>query len=201
MATNGRYKQVSMRFDGKLEEWNDDRGFGFITPLRGGDPVFVHISAFQSDGRRPRIGELLSFEVEPATDGKRRAVSVQRPGHKQLRTTHTPEPRHTGHGARSSWAGLAVAALLVVSGVYACTQFAGGDSRRAAASRPTSSPTTHQFTPAASSFRCDGRTRCSQMTSCEEAKFFLKSCPGVEMHGDHNGIPCETQWCTNSLGR
>ncbi len=190
-----------MRFDGKLKEWNDDGGFGLITPLRGGDPVFVHISAFQSDGRRPRIGELLSFEIEPAAEGKRRAVSVQRPGHKQLRSTHTPEPRHTGQGARSSWAGLAVAAVLVVGGVYAYTQSSSGDSRRAAASGSSSSPATLHSAPAPSSFRCDGRTRCSQMTSCEEAKFFLKSCTGVEMDGDRDGIPCETQWCTGGMGR
>lgn len=44
-------------------------------------------------------------------------------------------------------------------------------------------------------FRCDGRRRCAQMTSCEEAKFFLAYCPGVEMDGDHDGIPCEQQWC------
>ena len=44
-------------------------------------------------------------------------------------------------------------------------------------------------------FRCDGRTRCTQMTSCEEARFFLKHCPGVEMDGDGDGVPCETQWC------
>ncbi|HEV2708378.1 MAG TPA: excalibur calcium-binding domain-containing protein [Pyrinomonadaceae bacterium] len=44
-------------------------------------------------------------------------------------------------------------------------------------------------------FQCDGRTRCSQMTSCAEAMYFLKNCPGVEMDGDRDGIPCEQQWC------
>ena len=48
--------------------------------------------------------------------------------------------------------------------------------------------------PIASSFRCDGRTHCSEMTSCAEAKFFLANCPGVKMdNGD--GVPCESQWC------
>jgi len=44
-------------------------------------------------------------------------------------------------------------------------------------------------------FRCDGRTRCSQMNSCAEARFFLTNCPGTQMDGDHDGIPCEQQWC------
>src|SRR6266508_344273 len=44
-------------------------------------------------------------------------------------------------------------------------------------------------------FRCDGRTRCSQMTSCAEARYFLNNCPGVKMDGDNDGIPCEGQWC------
>lgn len=49
----------------------------------------------------------------------------------------------------------------------------------------------------APSFKCDGRTRCNQMTSCEEATFFLNNCPGVKMdsYGHGNGIPCERQWC------
>lgn len=46
-----------------------------------------------------------------------------------------------------------------------------------------------------SSFRCDGRTRCTQMTSCEEATFFLRNCPNVEMDGNNDGVPCERQWC------
>ena len=47
----------------------------------------------------------------------------------------------------------------------------------------------------ASAFKCDGRTHCSQMTSCAEATYFLKNCPGTKMDGDNDGIPCETQWC------
>jgi hypothetical protein len=46
-----------------------------------------------------------------------------------------------------------------------------------------------------SQFKCDGRTHCSQMTSCEEATFFLQNCPGVKMDGDNDSVPCEQQWC------
>jgi hypothetical protein len=47
------------------------------------------------------------------------------------------------------------------------------------------------------SFRCDGRTYCSQMTSCEEATWFLQNCPGVKMDGEGDGVPCERQWCVH----
>jgi hypothetical protein len=45
---------------------------------------------------------------------------------------------------------------------------------------------------------CDGRTYCSQMTSCEEATWFLRNCPGMKMDGEGDGIPCERQWCPGS---
>lgn len=44
-------------------------------------------------------------------------------------------------------------------------------------------------------FKCDGRTHCSQMTSCAEATYFLRHCPGTQMDGNHDGEPCERQWC------
>jgi hypothetical protein len=44
-------------------------------------------------------------------------------------------------------------------------------------------------------YHCDGRVYCSQMTSCEEAKYFLSHCPGVKMDGNNDGVPCEKQWC------
>jgi Excalibur calcium-binding domain len=49
--------------------------------------------------------------------------------------------------------------------------------------------------PLASPYKCDGRTYCSQMTSCAEATWFLKNCPGTKMDGNHDGVPCEQQWC------
>jgi hypothetical protein len=48
------------------------------------------------------------------------------------------------------------------------------------------------------SFNCDGRTRCPQMRSCEEAEFYLRNCPNVRMDGDTDGIPCEDQWCRHA---
>jgi endonuclease YncB( thermonuclease family) len=47
----------------------------------------------------------------------------------------------------------------------------------------------------ASARRCDGRTYCSQMSSCEEAKWFAQNCPGMKMDGNRDGVPCEKQHC------
>ena len=39
---------------------------------------------------------------------------------------------------------------------------------------------------------CDKKQYCSQMTSCEEAKAYLKQCPNRSyLDGDKDGIPCE----------
>ncbi|MFZ2318500.1 MAG: excalibur calcium-binding domain-containing protein [Pseudomonas sp.] len=50
-------------------------------------------------------------------------------------------------------------------------------------------------TAVSSRYSCDGRTHCSQMTSCEEATYFLRNCPGTQMDGEGDGVPCERQWC------
>ena len=59
---------------------------------------------------------------------------------------------------------------------------------------PLASPNTPD---AQSPFHCDGRTYCSEMSSCAEAKYFLTHCPNVKMDGDNDGVPCESQWCPN----
>jgi cold shock CspA family protein len=190
-----------MRFDGKLDKWNDDRGFGFIAPLRGGDAVFVHISAFQSDGRRPRLGELLSFEVEPAADGKRRAVNVQRPGRSGLKPAGASGAPWRKRSGPSRLPSLVIAVALAAVGAYAYTKYTRVAERVAAPIEAPSSSVTQRPESAITSFRCDGRQHCSQMTSCEEAKFFLKNCPAVKMDGDGDGIPCEQQGCKGPFGR
>ncbi|TOM26639.1 cold-shock protein, partial [Vibrio parahaemolyticus] len=46
-------------------------------------------------------------------------------------------------------------------------------------------------------FSCQGKTYCSEMVSCNEAKFYLSNCPNVKIDGDNDGIPCESQFCGN----
>lgn len=88
--------------------------------------------------------------------------------------------------------------FLIVAGLgwYGYTQYQGGRHTRQAesvASPVDVSPKAVTPTPAA--YSCDGRKYCSQMTSCAEATYFLKNCPGVKMDGNNDGVPCEQQWC------
>ena len=46
-----------------------------------------------------------------------------------------------------------------------------------------------------SNYSCTGKVYCSEMTSCAEARFYQRNCPGTKMDGDGDGIPCESQWC------
>lgn len=62
-------------------------------------------------------------------------------------------------------------------------------------SKPVAQPFTTPTARAQAAYRCDGRTHCSQMRSCEEATYFLRNCPGTKMDGNNDGVPCEQQWC------
>ena len=59
---------------GKITSWNDDKGFGFITPIPGGKQVFVHIKAFKKQNRRPEINRLVTYTL--STDKQGRACAA-----------------------------------------------------------------------------------------------------------------------------
>ena len=56
--------------------WNDDRGFGFITPVGGGPRAFVHVSAFPRD-RRPATDDLVTYARGQDERNRPRASDVQ----------------------------------------------------------------------------------------------------------------------------
>lgn len=65
-----------MRLEGTIKSWDDERGFGFIEPIQGGEDVFFHISEFSSRSGRPRLQQPVSFEVQPWPRGRIRAKNV-----------------------------------------------------------------------------------------------------------------------------
>ena len=65
---------------GTLISWNDERGFGFITPLAGGKQIFVHIKAFSNRNRRPDINQVVTYTLSTDNKGRPCASKVTLPG-------------------------------------------------------------------------------------------------------------------------
>lgn len=59
-----------MRYQGKITDWKDDQGYGFISPNGGGKQVFVHIKSLSNRKRRPALNEIVTYEL--TTDKKYR---------------------------------------------------------------------------------------------------------------------------------
>ena len=76
-----------MRHKGRLTEWQDDRGFGFITPKAGGERVFVHIKSFTSRHRRPIGDELVTYELKRDPKGRLQGANVTFSGDRAVRAS------------------------------------------------------------------------------------------------------------------
>jgi len=65
---------------GTCKWWNNQKGYGFITPDDGSAEVFVHQSAIHSSGFRSLAeGEELEYDVEQGHDGRLKASNVTGP--------------------------------------------------------------------------------------------------------------------------
>ena len=219
-----------MRYQGKITQWNDERGFGFITQNSTTNKVFVHISGF-AGRKRPSVNQLVTYEC--ILDGQRgyRAIDVQYVG-MASRSGNTSYSSNTNRTIKKLLNMLIVIILLVSGMSYSWQHFArnsnstgiksifGGTIPASASMQPENtltlvmestkpvlepvqlaksseplSMTARKASAKAETFQCTGKQYCSQMTSCEEATFYLRNCPNTQMDGDGDGVPCESQWC------
>ncbi len=178
-----------MRYQGKIAEWNDERGFGFVVRNGSNDRVFIHISAFHGNALRPVAGDLITYE-EVADDNRGRPKAVN--------AAYVAKPARSApkqdSGRRTALLPVGLLIAVIVAGVWY--------GRAQLSTRSDAEPTVLSIldpAPAAASsarhFSCSGKVYCSEMASCEEATFYLHHCPNVKVDGDGDGIPCETQWC------
>jgi cold shock CspA family protein len=173
-----------MRYQGRITDWKDSRGFGFITPNSGGERVFVHIGAFEKGQRRPVGNEIVTYEIVNDPRKGNRAAAVR---YREARPAPT-RSHSTGFASR-------LVSVILVAGIayYAWQHFNPKTGLRESF---RAGPSAAQAI-GAPEFECQGKVRCSEMRSCQEAMFYLQNCPGVAMDGDGDGIPCENQWCGN----
>lgn len=64
--------------NGKVKWFNETKGYGFISPLDGGNDVFVHISALEESGLRTlKENDTVSYEIQNK-GGKISAIDIKR---------------------------------------------------------------------------------------------------------------------------
>lgn len=102
-----------IRLAGRITDWNDEKGFGFVVPNGGGDRAFVHIKDFERGSRRPAAGDLISYL--PARDDKGR-LGARSARHSGPARPARPRASRTPGGALA-WIALVAVALLAAAGI------------------------------------------------------------------------------------
>jgi uncharacterized membrane protein YsdA (DUF1294 family)/cold shock CspA family protein len=66
-----------MRHQGKIFNWKDEQGYGFVIPNGGGDKAFVHIKSFVDPRKRPVDGDLITYEITRDNNAKLKATNIK----------------------------------------------------------------------------------------------------------------------------
>lgn len=187
-----------MFLEGKIKTYNEERGFGFIEIAGESRDLFFHIKDFPNKNVPPKVGEKLKFrKVEE--EGKFKADNIVRLDHQSEIIRYTPQSRAMQNKQRSeppkqtyrkksnfsSYIGILIIMGLAYAVFNKYQDWQNSKAQTGEVQRIVEEPLAQQ------NFSCDGREHCSQMSSYEEAVFFIRNCPNTKMDGDGDGEPCE----------
>lgn len=190
-----------MFVDGVVKNYNAERGFGFISVDGQKKEIFFHITDCPNRDVEPKQGERFKFRIVD-DQGKSKAQNIVRLDIQSEAERHTPQSRANARkniiqrrnnkkSSSGSGLGMTVIGLLVIVGLiymlYGKYQRVQLANQPVATIQQIAEPT--NLNP--NNYRCDGRVHCSQMNSREEARWFVRNCPGTKMDGNHDGEPCE----------
>ena len=192
---------------GKLARWIDHKGFGFIKPENGGDDIFIHISALKGMNRKPIIGDIIHYKIDFDSNGKSRAINAKIEGvelvlsleplkHKQKKDYSTPRQKRTYRKpikAKKSSKSFNLVSVCIVIGL-AILIYSKASKEKKLINQVQGPTFETQKIEQEEQFQCNGKVWCTEMTSYEEAVFYLHNCPNTKMDGDGDGIPCERQF-------
>lgn len=193
-----------MKDKGKLTSWNEKRGFGFIKCKSFDDDIFIHISALKQMVRKPRVGDVIYFDRILDKQGKQRAEYASIKGVEIKPVDEVSDERVERISRNSNKTSLSFVLLVFIGLVAAFYLYQTLSPNPVPISMPEKLKGLFKKENAHkedfSGFSCQGKRYCSQMSSCKEARFYLKNCPNVKIDGDGDGVPCEKQWC-DEFGR
>ncbi|HWU77908.1 MAG TPA: cold shock and DUF1294 domain-containing protein [Rhodanobacter sp.] len=67
-----------MRLQGRVVEWHDDRGYGFVVTHAAERRIFLHMKqVVRGHLRRPKVGDIVTYQVTLDERGRARALAVR----------------------------------------------------------------------------------------------------------------------------
>jgi cold shock CspA family protein len=85
---------------GKLINWKDDRGFGFIQDKNSREQIFIHISELKDSTRRPEPGDTI-FSIPPLTKNAAKPKPYK-PSSPATETDRQTPANQANHSSRSA---------------------------------------------------------------------------------------------------
>lgn len=179
-----------MRYQGRVVKWLDHKSYGFIKSADKPEQIFVHVSAFPASQSRPKVNELVTFDIAEGAKGEQayNVLYVNRAQHVVKPTRFEMPTRKKNYSSLI---------IMVIFGFLVLNLMPLPKLNIPETHLKPSEPFISRGVQINEAFQCSGKSKCNEMTSCDEAIYYLRYCPGTIMDGDGDGLPCEDQWCRN----